>query len=471
MHILYTNYDMHNLGGSTLYVCDMALEMKRRGHTVSCFSLRLGRAAEKLMAQGITVTSDLNSLQQPDVIHAHHPLETRLAAAKFPHTPLVYASLGPTHPLERPNQAHNCITRYIAISEEVRRMLIREEGVIENEVSIVPNFVDLNNFTPQNPINECPRKVLLLTTYFSTEGMVRGACELAGNLELKQIGQGELVWNVSDYIEWADVVITSGRGALEAMAMGRAVIVFRLGGSDGLIRPDNFEVSLASNFNGHSLNLNLTVEQLAEHMLGYNLADVETLKETVRSRFATEKVAEKLLEVYETTIEEYKARWTPGKIEERLTGIISDLSRTLVRYKDIEAAKGHTELLLAYLQAERENLRVREQDYLNRLNSLSGRENFLTQKVNTLEEKIVELTAQNLALQNKLEEALVLQTGEQTIQAQLALQLWKQKNEAVQKAEELDLLLNQVSQGKIMKLLNFATWLLTGLLPRKQGSD
>jgi hypothetical protein len=162
----------------------------------------------------------------------------------------------------------------------------------------------------------------------------------------------------------------------------------------------------------------------------------------VRNGFSTECIAEKLLEIYQTAIAEFEINWPSQRIEERLRGIISDLARTLVRYKDVEAAKGHTELLLSYLQIERQNLGVREQNYLNQLSSLKNNESLLTQEVRTL--------------QNKLEGTR---------------QLWEQKNEAVQKVEELNLLLQQVSEGKIMKLLNKAGRLIPMPYLRKSNPN
>lgn len=350
MHLLFTNNTLQGLAGSELYVYEMALEMQRRGHRVSCFTLAPGLISAKLREKGVTVATtlaELEALPPVDLIHAHHRLEARLAAALFPLTPLVYASLGPFHPLEQAGPDRGIFTRYIAISRDVKDKMTWAQQIPAAKISVVPNFVDLSRFTARRPLAEKPRRVLLLTNYFKTEGLLEEACRLAGDLELKAIGaQAESVWNVEDYIDWADVVVTSARGALQALAMGRAVVVYRPTGSDGLLTPANFETSLNHNFSGRAFGKLFEAPTMAEQLTAYDPGEVRQLQERVRAEFSLTRVAGSLLQVYQQTITEYRQRWPASSEGERYRLVLAGLADFLAGFKERDNLKAHFSFVL-----------------------------------------------------------------------------------------------------------------------------
>lgn len=366
MHILFTNNTLHSLAGSELYVHDMALELQRKGHRISCFTLYPGLISDKLSEKGIrtaTTLDEMKALGPVELIHAHHRLEARLAGSCFPHVPIVYASLGPTHPLEQPGPDQGLFSHYIAVSEGVKRVMVDVQQISAEKISVVPNFVDLARFTPKRTPSEKPQRVLLLTNYFTTHGLLEEACNIVGDIEIKAVGQPtESVWNVEDYIDWADVVITSGRGAVQAMAMGRAVVVFRPAGSDGLLTPTNFQASSAHNFNGRAFAIRYDAANLAAQITSYNPAEVEQLQQLVRSEFSSARVADKLLEVYAQTQTAYRLNWPAGRESERYEVVLAELGAYLRGFKVFENPIAHFDFLLAdFGKTVPEQLPAREQ--------------------------------------------------------------------------------------------------------------
>lgn len=342
-HILFTNNTLDNLGGSELYIYDLAREYQRRGLKVTCFTLKPGRISERLALCGIQTLSDLNSLSGVDIIHSHHRLEFKIAAAYFPDVPVVHGSLGPTHPIERPFGGTNIITRHIAISAMIKQVLVREEQIPGEKIDVVPNFVDLGRFSPVNRINEHPRRILLMSNYFQDAETLQKACELAGGLELSWIGEKSTpVWEVEKYIEQADIVVTLGQGALQAMAMGRAVIVAGTISSDGLVTPANFEDMLAVNFNGHLRKFHgmgesrpMSAEELAEEIKKFDRESAEALMDRVREEFNVSRIADKLLAIYGRAADQFNDAWA-DRPSARLEGVSRDLGEYLAILKDAD---------------------------------------------------------------------------------------------------------------------------------------
>lgn len=418
MHLLFTNNTLHSLAGSELYVYDMALELQRRGHRVSCFTLNPGLIANKLREQGISVATSVEEMQAlplPDLIHAHHRLEARLAASCFPQVPIVYACLGPFHPLEQPGLDRGLFTRFLAISQDVKANMVCYQQILAEKISVIPNFVDLSRFTAVRPLSKKPRRVLLLTNYFKTEGIVEKACKIAGDLELKAIGiPNGAVWNVEDYLDWADVVVTSARGALQALAMGRAVVVYRPTGSDGLLTPANFEASFYHNFSGRAFARHFDAATMAGEITSYKPAEVQELQERIRSEFSLPRAADSLLQLYQQTIDEYCQQW-PAPLEAiRYRLILGELGRFLTGFKHQDNQKagfiftlGDFGKAIYELQPHQKELLQFLEDSVSEINNQQEARHTLEVHTNRLSARLRELEIYTGQLEYDLEQASV----------------------------------------------------------------
>ena len=90
LRVLVTNRILSNRTGTELYVRDLALALRRRGHHPIVYSPLIGPVADEIRAATIPVVDDLARVgSAPDVIHGHHGLETLVALLAFPGVPAV----------------------------------------------------------------------------------------------------------------------------------------------------------------------------------------------------------------------------------------------------------------------------------------------------------------------------------------------------------------------------------------------
>src|SRR5207302_1140645 len=97
-----------------------------------------------------------------DVAHVHHNITAMEVRHRFPNLPMVYLSHGVLPFLEQPPAIDLQITRFLAVSEEVRDTLIAQ-GIAEDRISIFRNIVDSQRFCPSATIGEMPTKALVVS--------------------------------------------------------------------------------------------------------------------------------------------------------------------------------------------------------------------------------------------------------------------------------------------------------------------
>ncbi|HJQ84906.1 MAG TPA: glycosyltransferase [Candidatus Binatia bacterium] len=277
LRILFTNNTLALRAGSELYVRDLALALLARGHRPVAYSPVLGAVAQELRDRTVPVIDDLDALESPpDVIHAHHHLEAMTALLRFPGAPAIYVCHG-WLPWEEVPPRFPRIIRYVAPDETCRDRLVCESAIPAERVRLIPNFVDLARFRPRAPLPARPRRALVFSNYVNERhGLpaMRTACERAG-LALDVIGAGvgrscpdpEAV--LGDY----DVVFAVARSALEALAVGVAVVVAAPHGVAGMVTSENVEALRRINFGRRALREPLSADVLGRELARYDALD------------------------------------------------------------------------------------------------------------------------------------------------------------------------------------------------------
>ena len=88
--VLLTNNTLAGRAGSELYVRDVALALKKRGHHPVAYSTVLGEVAQDIREAGIEVVDDLAALScVPDVIHEASSPGNDDGSAALPKTPAI----------------------------------------------------------------------------------------------------------------------------------------------------------------------------------------------------------------------------------------------------------------------------------------------------------------------------------------------------------------------------------------------
>ena len=189
MKILLTNNHLSRLGGSETWTYTMAKELERLGHQVGVFTHNKGYVSDLLPIDDTPRGYDLALINHNTCIGVD---------AKFK----IFTSHGTVPELERPVEGANV---YVAVSENVAEKY--------NLKHIIKNPIDTELFKPTNEIKEKPETILSIT-------------DVNVELPYKIITPSRFEMNMPELINQSDLVISMGRGALEAMSCGRNVITW-----------------------------------------------------------------------------------------------------------------------------------------------------------------------------------------------------------------------------------------------------
>lgn len=331
MRILFTNNTLSNRAGSELYIRDLATALRRRGHEPIAYSPFLGDVADELRAATIPVTNDLRSIRvRPDVIHGQHHMETMAALAHFPGVPAIYVCHG-WLPWEESAPRHPRIAEYVAVDATVLDRLVYENGVDPADVRLVLNFVDLQRFRQRAPLPERPRRALVFCNTATEENfgwMVRAACAKHG-IAVDIIGYAaeRPRRNPEALLPGYDLVFARARSAMEAMAVGCAVIVADPRGMAGPLTMSNFDELRRRNFGIRTLTTQVTIEGLERAIDAYDPGESARICERVRSEADLESVVTQFEEIYATARRRLDAQpVTDAADREALAGYLGWLS-------------------------------------------------------------------------------------------------------------------------------------------------
>ena len=141
---------------------------------------------------------------------------------------------------------HPRILAYVAVDETCRDRLVLENAIPQDRVRVRLHAADLERFTPREPLPEKPARALVFSNnanHWTHLNAVREACKRAG-IEVDVVGSGvnASALNPESLLSNYDLVFAKARCALEALAVGTAVILCDAVGSgsdgyDSRIRP------------------------------------------------------------------------------------------------------------------------------------------------------------------------------------------------------------------------------------------
>lgn len=275
MRILLGNNTLAHFAGSETHVYSLAVELKIRGHHVVAFSTVLGEMAKKLQEAGIEVTNDLTGKKDDfDVIFSSHFGTTNHIKAKIPNVPIIFTLHGI---IGNPEEPPLYCEQYVAVSEEIQDIYKERYGI---DATIIRNGIDLERFNETKPRSEKPRKILLSSSYYTENSHVFNSIMQAAkivNAELHCMGTHfQIIWDTPAIYNTVDMVITLGRGCLEAMACNRPVICLGHWGqnqelsADGLVTKDNIKEIRKNNFSSRRFRKEWIAKDIVEEILKYD---------------------------------------------------------------------------------------------------------------------------------------------------------------------------------------------------------
>jgi len=335
LHVLIANYCMDGFTGTEMFTRDLALELKRLGHSPVVYTSSLGGASEELIASGIPVVTSLRRLNsRPDIIHGNHRFETLAAIRRYPDTPAIYVCHDHQDWLSAP-PIHSHIQKYFGVSNLCMARLLKS-GISENKTGRVYNFVDLNRFKPRPPLPEKPVRALVFSNYASEDTylpIVAAACKQTG-LELDVIGKGagKSVERPEEIVGKYDIVFAKAKAAMEAIATGNAVVLCDFGGVGPMVRSDDFERLRDLNFGFQALTEPHTQENLVRQIERYDPKDAEKVRDMLRSCGGLESAVDGMVGIYSRAISEFsQVRGKHSGIRDAVA--IAELARVPLAYR------------------------------------------------------------------------------------------------------------------------------------------
>lgn len=284
--MLLTNWALVNRGGSELYTRDVALGLLRRGQHPAVWAPALGPVADSIRAAGVEVIEDLSAdVAVPDLVHGHHHDETLAALARFPDRPGLFVQHGAV-PWQEQSPIHPRLLRYIGV-DELCRARLSAEGIPPDHMTVIANAVDLERFTPRDSLPGRPRRALVLSNTAHDHGFaaaVREACERTGlHLDVAGTGVGRPLADPEHHLGDYDVVFAKARAALEALAVGCAVVVIDEPGLAGMVTSADLEGWLPWNLGRHLLTRPLNADLICTELDRYDPADAARCRDHVRA--------------------------------------------------------------------------------------------------------------------------------------------------------------------------------------------
>jgi hypothetical protein len=325
--ILMTNIRLDGRSGTEIVVKETAIGLTQRGHRVAVYApSKLGSLAQELIGAGVIVTSQIETLQgfAPDLLQGNHTAPFLTARSLFPTCPALWfchdAISWHDDPPVLPDTAV-----YVATSPATQARLLSAPGIPENRVVILGNATEVQPVA--GPAPETIRNVLIVAKYNTTFAKtVLAACKEMGlKAEIVGGGTGQVVSDLAERMGKSDLVVTSGKAAMEALVLNRPVLCADERGMAGLITQDVAPVWLARNLGGMILHHKVRKGAVIAEIALYDPADFARMRAEILPRLS--------LERYLDDLESLHARALAQKRKHDRVALARSLEQSLPSYR------------------------------------------------------------------------------------------------------------------------------------------
>lgn len=288
--------------GTDTYTRDLALALLHRGYLPIVYATYMGRTAEELRRATIPVVSNITDVNaRPDVIHGHHALETLAALARFPDVPALFVCHDALTWHSVPPKCRQ-IRRWVAVDRNCRDRMMFEHGIPEDRIRVFANAVDLARFRRRPPLPARPRRALLFSNAAAENTFaapIRKACEERGiSLDLMGEQSGQPSWHPEAVLPEYDLVFGKARCALEAAAVGAAVIVCDARGLGAMMTTASVDAMRALNFGARTLQRPITSETIGSEIDRYDAADASAVCDMIRASAGIDVLVDQYASLY-----------------------------------------------------------------------------------------------------------------------------------------------------------------------------
>lgn len=356
LRVLITNNTLEWRAGTELYVRDLAIALAERGHHPIAVSNRVGAVADELLDAGIPVRRAADEVERPDIIHGHHHLDTMAAVVAHPDVPALFTCHG-AEPWQETPPRHPAIRRYVAVDHVTRDRISSCAGIDPESVAVLPNFIDLKRFPPRPPVHPESRRLLVLSNTATADNyaalIATEADALGWEVEVRGLGVGAPAVDPGALMRSFDVVVAKGRTALEALAVGCAVIVADRHGLAGWVTPDNLDYLRSRNFGFSTMTNPLTPYSIRAVLAQHDPAANRTIQARIRGEADMVDAVSRWIGLYRDVLSD---PWVPDR--EDLTGATATYLRNLTDLiKRVDDSAAENTVLARELELARNEVR------------------------------------------------------------------------------------------------------------------
>lgn len=211
----------------------------------------------------------------PDVLHVHHWTTLAYLRSAGVTAPAVAGFLGVLPDLENPPPPDgDAAIPWWSVSEEVRDNVARDPGWAAMPNVIIRNWFDDHMTRPTIQHSRAIRSVLVVSNHFPPREMeLLVEASKARRIEVRHCGLPDNPRTIDPGLIAAhDAVVSLGRTAILAMALGKPALVLDQNGADGWVTASSVAGLAACNFSGRAHRL-----AVAEGMIGAWLDSPPTL--------------------------------------------------------------------------------------------------------------------------------------------------------------------------------------------------
>lgn len=285
--ILLVNVTLAHRTGTETALRDLALGLLAAGERPMVYSPLLGDIARELQQAGVAVVDDFDALPDtPDIVHGNHHVETVQALLRFPTARGLFVCHDRTYFASAPPRLAR-IRRYVAVDHYCLERLVDDYGIPRERTQVIYNTVDTQRFVPRDPLPAAPRRAAVFSHYAGAGThleAVRVACARAQlPLDVLGSGSGNSIAQPETLLGQYDLVFAKARCALEAMAVGTAVLLCDAQGVGPMVSTDKLPNLRRWNFGRRVLIEPLTPSTILDRMARYDAADAAAVSGYVRA--------------------------------------------------------------------------------------------------------------------------------------------------------------------------------------------
>jgi len=231
-----------------------------------------------------------------------------------------------------------------------------EHGIPEGSVAIIQNGVDLNRFRQRPPLPDRPVRAAIFSNYATrsrdTEIVADACAELGIRLDVIGAGVGNQSRDPALVLPDYDLVFAKARCAMEAMAVGCAVILLNEGlGLAGLVTAGNVREWHQWNFGRRLLQLPIETAAIRDAISRYRPDDAAAVSRYLRTNGSLEQMAVAFSLLAEAVLAEAAAE--PAVDAQQENREFARYVREVMRPPGPASVPVHIGMLLAELDQER----------------------------------------------------------------------------------------------------------------------